>query len=685
MKYLTTGKEYLAQSPDFRLVGREDDLNRLVSILVRGHASSVILSGARGVGCEALCKGVQASKLDADAPFDIVSKRLFWLDTNGLFSSGDVTDTNAKFQKIMRRLERTTNSVMIVEDTRDFLEGARNCACGHFVNSIISAAQRGLSQFILVAGDDDLESVLKSHNDFRELFTIMTLDEPSGENLLAIVRDSSQTLAKHHRIRISDGAIATAISLTNKYHTRDTGLSAAQPERSVTLIDRAFSAYKLRSHKVPPSGVSQAEWDADQKKLRGFYQDQRDGEDAIVALEEELVDLQEKKPAQSDDVRASGGAFERMTAVGGLDTPAVAELRRRIKAFQIEVDRSRREFEQITAALNERLELGDSDVVAEFSDISGISASKLTQNDLDKLKTLEAGLRKRIYGQDRVIERLANAVKVARVGRRNSGRPQASFLFLGPSGVGKTEIAKALAAILLDDERALTRFDMSEYMEKHAVAKMIGAPPGYEGFEAGGALTNLMRKNGARILLFDEIEKAHPDIFNIFLQILSDGRLTDNVGRTVSFDDAIILMTTNIGQPHFLDLEMPFDEAERLAMSDLGATYRSELLNRFAGRQNIICFNRLELDSVRKIVAREVGNLDAAYADRGIRVTIDDRSLSTLCERLYDPSIGARGLPGYISANIEPTIVNSLIDYPDAMGTFVIGFSADGLTVRLER
>jgi ATP-dependent Clp protease ATP-binding subunit ClpB len=684
VEHLIPGKEYLAASPDFRLVGRDGDLNRLISILVRSHASSVILSGSRGVGCESLCRGVQASKLDPDAPFDVVSKRMFWLDTNGLFSSGDMADTNAKFQKIMRRLDRTTNSVMIVEDTRDFLEGARNSGCSHFVNSIISAVQHKTTQFILVAGDDDLEYVLKAHNDFRELFTIMTLEEPVGETLLAIVTDAAKLLTKHHGIRVSIDAIATAIELTNKYQTRDAGLSSAQPERSTTLIDRAFSSYKLQSHKAPPPGISTGEWGGYQKSLLDCYQNQRDGEDAIVNLEEEIVDLQNAKGEKAEEVSTADDAFTRMTAAGGLETKEIADLRKRIATYQREVDRNKQEFSRITATLNEKLELGKDQIVREFSEISGIAASKLTQNDLEKLKSLEANLKKRIYGQDRVVSKLANAIKIARVGRRSTGEPQASFLFLGPSGVGKTEIAKALAAILLDDERALTRFDMSEYMEKHAVAKMIGAPPGYEGFEAGGMLTNLMRKNGNRILLFDEIEKAHPDIYNIFLQILTDGRLTDNVGRTVSFEDSSILMTTNIGQPHFLDPNLRFEEAEQLALADLSATYRSELLNRFAGRQNIICFNKLELDSIRKIVAREIAKMDAAYADRGLRVVIDDQSLETFCGNLYDPTIGARGLPGYIRANIEPVIVNSLIERPDLVGTFRIRFAAGKPSVILE-
>jgi ATP-dependent Clp protease ATP-binding subunit ClpB len=233
---------------------------------------------------------------------------------------------------------------------------------------------------------------------------------------------------------------------------------------------------------------------------------------------------------------------------------------------------------------------------------------------------------------------------------------------MGPSGVGKTEIAKALAEALLDDEKALTRFDMSEYMEKHAVSRLIGAPPGYEGFEVGGILTNAMRKNPLRVLLFDEIEKAHPDVFNVFLQILSDGRLTDNVGRTVSFSDAIIVMTTNIGQPHFLNPDFSFEQAVEGAMEEVGTTYRSEFLNRFAGRENIICFNKLDLGSIERIVRREFDNMNLTYSADGVSVVVSEEDLKAFCKARYNPAIGARGLPGFIQTSVEPVIVNMILD-----------------------
>jgi ATP-dependent Clp protease ATP-binding subunit ClpB len=355
----------------------------------------------------------------------------------------------------------------------------------------------------------------------------------------------------------------------------------------------------------------------------------------------------------------------------------VASLKARTAELQAEIAKNKTTYDAITAEINAGLELDRSCVLSEFSRVSGISANKLGEDDIAVLRRLEHDLKSRVFGQDHVLTQVSNGIKVAKVGRRNRNKPLASYMFIGPSGVGKTEVAKVVAGSLLGDEKALLRFDMSEYMEKHAVARLIGAPPGYEGFEAGGILTNAMRRNRNRVILFDEIEKAHPDVFNVLLQVLDDGRLTDNVGRVVSFDESIIIMTSNIGQPYFLDAALPFEDAKALANVELEKTYRSEFLNRFNGRQNIICFNRLDLDSIERIVRREIGDLDAAYATNGIDAVIEDLDLKAFCRDHYDPKMGARGLPGYIQANLEPIIVNRILERPDCKGVFRIAYAGD--------
>jgi ATP-dependent Clp protease ATP-binding subunit ClpB len=694
MDYLIRGDDYLAKSPNFKLVDREEALARLTSVLVRSKSNSVLLVGPAGVGCTALCMGLQDSKKAPDAPFDIVSKRIFWLDTDGLFSQGDPVKVNDSFQRIIKRLYRTPESILIIEDTKDFIEACRNNGSLHFINALALAIKTNKTQAILEARDEDLDVILKAHSDIRELFTLIDLAEPVGAALYKIVEDSAKALQEFHKIRIAPDAVAAAIELTTKYRARDSGMDRAQPERSSNLIDRAFSTYRLTAHRTAP-GLAKAEaglkaakteaekaaaeaeirriaadWNEKQERIKTLYKRQRDGESAAADLEADLerqVKVEEearKSGAVTEEVRASGkiASFARLATGGGLESEAVRGIKENIRRFQDEIAKNKADFEALTRELNDHLELTRDIVLKEFSAISGIAASKLNEDEREKLRNLETALKRRIFGQDHVIRHLANAVKTARVGRRNQDRPQAAFMFMGPSGVGKTEIAKALAEALLDDEKALTRFDMSEYMEKHAVSRLIGAPPGYEGFEVGGILTNAMRKNPLRVLLFDEIEKAHPDVFNVFLQILSDGRLTDNVGRTVSFSDAIIIMTTNIGQPHFLNPDFTFEQAVAGAMEDVGATYRSEFLNRFAGRENIICFHKLDLPSIERIVRREFDSMNQTYGRDGISITVSEADLKAFCQARYNPAIGARGLPGFIQTTVEPIIVNMILD-----------------------
>lgn len=640
--YLIRGSEYLAQHTDFNLVGRDAELDRLSSILMRSTANSVVLVGPGGVGITALCLGLQMRKADLDAPFDIVAKRLFWLDTDGLFSSGDAAKTNDAYNKIMRRLEKTPDSILIIEDTRDFVEACRNNGMVHFINDLMSLVKRDKTQVIFETRDEDLETVMRIHSDLKECFTMLDIVEPVKDALLEIVTKSAAHLTKYHNIAITPEAITAAIEQTTKYRSNDPGLSRAQPERSVTLLDRALSSYRLKAHAGIDPVIA--------TKLREFNKNKRDGEIAIGEIEEEI----DKKLAEA--AKKGEESFN-------LGEPAsVVELRKQLKIYEDLVNLNKVEFDKMKAEINKNLVLTKDIVLEEFSLISGIPASKLKENEREKLKSLEPELRQRIFGQDLAVHKLANAVKVARAVKRNKDAPEAAFMFLGPSGVGKTEIAKALAGILLGDEKALSRFDMSEYMEKHAVAKLIGAPPGYEMAEAGGILTNLMRKMPKQILLFDEIEKADPNVFNIFLQILSDGRLTDNLGRTVSFSDSIIIMTTNIGQPHFLNADLSFDEASVLAIEDLKNTYKPEFLNRFAGRENIVCFNKLQIEHIEHIVNREIGKLSAAYNDAGVEILMADESINMFVVDRYDPAIGARGLPGIISTSLEPIIADLVLD-----------------------
>jgi len=686
MQFLISGREVLERNKDFKLVGRDNDLKRLSSVLMRTKAASVILVGPGGVGVTALCMGLQAAKEDPNVAFDIVSKRIFWLKTDELFGQGNMEAINKGFTSVLNILKRTPDSILVIEDTRDFIEAARNNGCSHFINGLNSVVKNGESQVILEAKDQDLDMIFAAHSDMRQCYTMIDISEPFGNDLKEIVKTNAASLEQHHGIRIEPDAIDTAIDLTNKYRTRDASLSRAQPERSYNLLDRALATYRLEAHKRHPKidlllskGVPadsaeilqlETEFAKTQARIKELYNLQREGEIAVINLEEQIA-----KQKQLDDEAAARGEtveeeqpqrriqmFSSVAKAAGFESAKVRALREEVRRFQAVINENRAEFDVLTEAINEQLCLTKDIVLAEFSRLSGIPANKLNEDEREKLRNLEATLNGRVFGQSTVIAKIANAIKVARIGRRNGNKPQASFLIMGPSGTGKTEVCKALAHALKDDEAALTRFDMSEYMEKHSVAKLIGAPAGYEGSERGGILTNAMRQNPNRIILFDEIEKADPAVFDLFLQILSDGRLTDNHGRTVNFSESMIIMTTNIGQTFFLNDSLSDEESERLANLELDDKYRPEFLNRFAGRQNIVCFRRLGLDSIEKIVRRELTDLNRAYRESGLDIVVSDESVKQFCADHYEPRNGARGLQGYVVSNIEPLIADLILE-----------------------
>jgi ATP-dependent Clp protease ATP-binding subunit ClpB len=588
-------------------------------------------------------------------------------------------------------------------------------------------------QCIMETRDEDLEAVLKCHSDMKESFTMLDVQEPKDETLSEIVKKTAKArLEPHHGIKISDEAIEAAIEMTNKYRVRDLGLSRAQPERSLTLLDRAMTTYKLEAHKTDPrlpeleaklasvkeklsddsydeeqGGMSVSELQSLEKATESDIDEEahrsiRSGEEQILDLEDQIearlkeeeetrkktAERAEESHENDQSVKKQVGQAVRSMAdfmkdTSGMESDVVSQLRSKIEQREELIAQERENFKELTSTINDRLELGKEQTLAEFSRISGVPVSKLTQDEVAKLKNLEDNLENRVFGQPEAVNKLSEQVLVSRAGLQEPNKPQAAFLYLGPSGVGKTELAKALTAELLDDENALLRFDMSEYQEKHALAKLIGAPPGYEGYEAGGILTNEMRRNPRRIILFDEIEKAHPDIFLLFLQILDDARLTDNRGLTVSFRDSIIIMTSNAGKEYFINPDLSFEEASELAMERLGDNLPPELLNRFNGRQNIVCFDALSLPVIEKIATRDIAKLNAmVQANKPeLSVGITHEELAEMCKDHYKPVEGARGIVGYIQGKVKPAISKTILFEPDAKGNIMIGYDTDNKQV----
>lgn len=697
--HLIRGREYLAEFPDFKLVGREHDLERISSILIRKSSNSLLLSGPAGVGVSILPLGLQAAKESPDTPFDIIVKKLFWLNTDSLFSSGDSNKINDEFQRMLKKLTQTPESVLIIRDTFNFLEAAYNTGNAHFMNAINNADKSNDFQVILEVRDEHLSSVLKRNSVISETYTLYDVKEPVGAELSQIVGRVSEGLAAHHRINIDASAIEEAIHLTSKY--RDSlGLGGAQPKRSISLLDRALASYRQFTHKHHPKiaelnariaatkdetqrmelqnqlNLWQTDWQNLKAEISKTYQYQREAETLRFKLQDELAALQEEEKKNLYPESSAVKTFAQLTS-GSFDSPEATRIKEKIRQVEKEIAANAEQHKKLVGLANKDLLLTRQEVITEFSKISGIPANKLDEDEVENLINLETNLLSRIYGQDDVVRHVANSIKVSKVDTMEESGPAVSYLFLGPSGVGKTEMAKALAQYVFGDEKSLVRFDMSEYMEKHAVAKLIGAPPGYEGFEAGGILTNSVRRKPVGIYLFDEIEKAHPDVFNIFLQILSDGRLTDNIGRTVDFSEIVIVMTSNIGQPYYLNPELSDEEAKGLATDELNRTYRSELLNRFNGRENILHFKRLPLEVIERIIRREITKLNDSYRARGLEIEMKDSCIAEFCKDHYDLIRGARGLPGYIKTNIRPVIVNHILNHPNEKGKFCAVYNTE--------
>ncbi len=720
--FLIRGRDFLEQRlQDFELVGRDEELKNLIAILMREESNSALLVGQAGVGSTAICYGLTKAKDAPDAPFDLIRKRFLWLDSDGLFASGDPTKINDSFRRTLKTLSKTPESVLVLDDLRDFIEAARNNGVSNLINALMRTVKQKKTQAIFETRDDDLDVVLRAHSDMRENYTVLDVPEPGSEQLHAMVKNiSRRRLEKFHEIPVSVEAIHTAIELTTKYRVRDMGLSLAQPACTISLLDRSLTAYRQQAHskdsrlaefeaklkevqaKLQSDGDSEEllseqafiqaeidriaeEWQARQAKIRSLYSDIRDGETNLRSLETELENelAKEDEARKLAEQRASDNSeqapsFESFSlADERIDSDATHAIKEKIRIYEKAIQEATEGFKALTKDINEILELKPEHVLEVFSRISGIPVTKLTQDERAKLFDLEKNLGNRVFGQETAVVKLANQVKVAKAGLQAPNKPQAAFLFLGPSGVGKTELAKALTVELMDDEGALLRFDMSEYMEKHAVAKLIGAPPGYEGYEAGGILTNEMRRNPRRIILFDEIEKAHTDVFNVFLQILDDARLTDNRGLTVSFHDAIIIMTTNIGTEHFLAEAAP-NVAEALALEDLDEKYRPEFLNRFNGRQNIVCFNTLGLPTIDMIAKRDLAKLNQLVQANspGLSISMSHENMAAMCADHYKPINGARGITGYLEGVVKPEIANTVLFNSDAQGEIVIEYDA---------
>ncbi|WP_087065073.1 ATP-dependent Clp protease ATP-binding subunit [Intestinibacillus massiliensis] len=622
------------------VIGREEEIQRVIQILSRRTKNNPALVGDPGVGKTAVAEGLAQRIVAGDVPENLKNRRLIALDLTGMIAG---TKYRGEFEeRIKAMIEELTNAkdVILFIDELHMLVGA-GAAEGAVdaANILKPALSRGEIQVIGATTLDEYRKHIEKDSALERRFQPVTVGEPSPEDAVKILQGLRDRYEAHHRIKISDEAIQAAVKMSVRY------VSGRQlPDKAIDLIDEAASRVRLKAMTAPPD-----------------LKDLEDELAAVSARKEEAVKAQEYEKA--------------------------AKLRDKESALKGDMENRRKEWQDSQSKTHG--EVTEEDIAEVIAGWTGIPAARLTEDESERLLHLEDTLHDRVIGQDAAVTAVAKAIRRGRVGLRDPGRPIGSFIFLGPTGVGKTELSKALAEALFGDESAMIRVDMSEYMEKHSVSKMIGSPPGYVGFDEGGQLTEKVRRKPYSVILFDEIEKAHPDVFNILLQILDDGVLTDAQGRKVDFKNTVIIMTSNIGahkitgkqrkslgfQEGAGSEEQTFEQIKEQVMGDLKEAFRPEFLNRV---DDIIVFNRLTEEEIGKIAAGMLAGVAARMTDMDIVLRWSDAARAHLAKAGFDPVYGARPLRRAIQSQVEDLVAEEVLSGKIHAGQTVLLDEHDG-------
>jgi len=657
------------------VIGRDDEIRRVIQVLSRRTKNNPVLIGDPGVGKTAIAEGLARRIVDGDVPEGLKNKRLMALDIGALVAGakyrGEFED---RLKAVLKEIDQAAGEVIIFIDELHTLVGA-GAAEGSVdaSNMLKPALARGELHAIGATTLDEYRKYIEKDAALERRFQPILVSEPSVEDTISILRGLKERYEIHHGVRIQDSALVAAAVLSDRYIT-----DRYLPDKAIDLIDESASRLRIEIDSMPTE-VDEVERRMKQLEIeREALKKEKDKAsiERLEKLEKELADLGEENQELLAHWQNEKAAITRLQ-----------ELKQRIEDLKYDEERAEREGDLSKAAEirygslvqaerelveeNMRLEeiqkdrkmlkeeVDEEDVADVVAKWTGIPVSRLMEGEVEKLLKMEDRLRERVVGQDNAIRTVSNAIRRARAGLQDPNRPVGSFIFLGPTGVGKTELARALAEFLFDDERAMVRLDMSEYMEKHTVSRLIGAPPGYVGYEEGGQLTEAVRRRPYTVVLLDEIEKAHEDVFNILLQIMDDGRLTDGHGRTVDFKNAVIIMTSNVGSQS-LNLEAGLDraEAEALVMDELRQRFRPEFLNRV---DEILVFNPLSIEDIRKIVDIQVRMLARRLEDRKIAVRLTDGAKDLLAQKGFDPFYGARPLKRIIQREIQDALALKIL------------------------
>jgi ATP-dependent Clp protease ATP-binding subunit ClpB len=653
------------------VIGRDEEIRRTIQVLSRRTKNNPVLIGEPGVGKTAIVEGLALRIVHGDVPESLKDKRLLSLDLGALVAGAKFRgEFEERLKAVLQEITTAQGEIIVFIDELHTIVGAGKAEGAMDASNMLKPAlARGELHCVGATTLDEYRKHIEKDAALARRFQPVFVNEPTVEDTISILRGIKEKYEVHHGVRITDGAIVAAATLSNRYIT-----DRFLPDKAIDLMDEAAARLRMAAESKPEA-IDELDRRIMQLKIeREALKKESDAasRERLERLEDELEDLEKKSAeltaqwrAEKDKLASAQKLKEQLdqarieleqvqrrgdwARAGELTYGVIPELERKLK--EAEAVESHRMIDEAVTAEH---------IAGVVSRWTGIPVDKMLEGEREKLLQMEQNLKRRVIGQDEAVVAVSNAIRRARAGLQDANRPIGSFLFLGPTGVGKTELARALAEFIFADESAMIRIDMSEYMEKHSVARLIGAPPGYVGYEEGGSLTEAVRRRPYQVILFDEIEKAHPDVFNVLLQVLDDGRLTDGQGRTVDFRNTLIVLTSNLGGEILATLPENVDvsEVRNQVMEAVRGAFRPEFLNRL---DEILIFRRLSRADMRGIVDIQLRRLDKLLADRKITLAVDEKARGWLAEAGYDPVYGARPLKRVIQRSLQNPLAELIL------------------------
>jgi len=654
------------------VIGRDDEIRRTMQVLSRRTKNNPVLIGEPGVGKTAIAEGLALRIVNGDVPESLKDKDLMALDMGALIAGAKYRgEFEERLKAVLSEVQAASGSIILFIDEMHTLVGAGKADGAMDASNLLKPAlARGELHCVGATTLDEYRKHVEKDAALARRFQPVFVKEPTVEDTISILRGLKEKYEQHHEVRIVDSALVAAAMLSDRYIS-----DRFMPDKAIDLIDEASSRVRMQADSKPEA-LDEVDRRIMQLKIeREALKKETDSasKDRLVRIETQLAGLEEESAALTAnwqaDKQARGQAADLKRQIDeARNELAIAQRRGEFaKAGELAYGRIPDLQKRLAEAETQEAELssGGEEVTADevaqiVSRWTGIPVDRMLEGERDKLLRMEDEIGRRVVGQGEAVQAVSKAVRRARAGLQDPNRPMGSFMFLGPTGVGKTELTKALASFLFDDESAMVRIDMSEFMEKHAVARLIGAPPGYVGYEEGGSLTEAVRRRPYQVILFDEIEKAHPDVFNVLLQVLDDGRLTDGQGRTVDFRNTLIIMTSNLGADYLVGLgeDQDVDVVRDQVMAVVRSAFRPEFLNRV---DEVILFHRLRRDDMGRIVAIQLKRIEQLLTDRKIELKLDSEAIEWLAGKGYDPAYGARPLKRVIQKYLQDPLAELIL------------------------